>query len=72
MMVRKFGVICRKVQCGEIDLQAQNLDRKDGRSEKSSVTADGHAPRGLDWLIPESVESYEEVGNRKNSAQVNP
>ncbi len=57
----------KRVHCAEIDLQARGLDSEVGRAP-----ADGHAPRQLDWLLPDSVRSYNEVGNPRNSAQVNP
>lgn len=62
----------RRVHCAEVDLQAQESVGRAGKSVTRSVTANGPAPSELDWLLPDSVKSYEEVGNTKNSAQVNP
>ena len=55
----------RRVHCAEVKLRAQTTNIHDAIQESST-------PSDLDWLLPEAVESYSEVGDPRNSAQVNP
>ena len=60
----------RNVYCTDIKLQAQTVAGELVRSEVSLPSPS--VPSRLDWLLPESVKSYHEIGTPKNSAQVNP
>ncbi|KAG8531940.1 uncharacterized protein KY384_003576 [Bacidia gigantensis] len=55
----------RNVHCAEVKLQAQTP----GSQTESNGTS---IPSALDWLLPGTVKSYDEVGNLNNSGQVNP
>lgn len=62
----------RYVYCAEVSLDAQNLDRC-GESPLPPRGEDGsnEQPAALDWILPNSLKSYKEVGTPSNSAQVN-
>ena len=66
----------RSVYCAEVELQARNLTKEGNDttlgSENNSDSQKTCYPSNLDWLVSDSVKSYDEVGNTENSAQVNP
>jgi glycine/D-amino acid oxidase-like deaminating enzyme len=61
----------RFVYAAEVKLQGQNLG--DDKSNSSSVSSQTRSyPSALDWLLPENVKEYKEIGTPKNSGQINP
>ena len=50
----------RYVYCAEVDLETHNLD-----------AASTQKPSALDWIVPHSLKSYNEIGTPSDSAQVN-
>lgn len=62
----------RNVFAAEIKLLGRSLDGKaDTPSEIDSASTDKY-PLKLDWLLPGSVEQYNEIGTPSDSGQVNP
>ena len=59
----------RNVHCAEVELRAQEVDYKGGVANGVESTK---FPPELDWLLPGSLQSYEESGTPSNSGQVNP
>ena len=59
----------RNVHCAEVKLQAQEVDHKGWPANGAESTK---FPSALDWLLPGSLKSYEELGTPSNSGQVNP
>ena len=59
----------RNVHCAEVELQAQDLDDKGGLFNGAESAK---FPSELDWLLPGSLKSYEELGTPSNCSQVNP
>ncbi len=59
----------RNVHCAEVELQAQEVDREGGPGNGAESTK---FPSELDWLLPSSLKSYEELGTPSNTGQVNP
>ena len=59
----------RSVHCAEVELQAQEVDHKGGPANGAKSTK---FPSELDWLLPGSLKSYEELGTPSNCGQVNP
>ena len=55
----------REVYCVAVKLQAQNITNH-GQEKATKI------PSALDWLLPGTIKSYDEVGNLSNSGQVNP
>jgi len=55
----------RTVYAAEIKLLARKLDSDPEKSDDAR-------PPALDWILPGSVEAYDEIGTPKNSGQVNP
>ena len=65
----------RSVYCADVEIQAQDVNHNDGvaNGAKNDVIAQpANVPSELDWLLPESVKSYKELGTPSNSGQVNP
>ena len=61
----------RNVYAAEIKLQARNLpDKKLNIGDSSHLNV--KFPSALDWLLPGSVQKYDEIGTPSNSGQVNP
>ncbi len=44
----------------------------EGQARSGVSSSSPSLPSGLDWLLPESVKSYQESGSPNNSGQVNP
>ena len=59
----------RNVHCAEVELQAQDVDAKEMPANGADAT---RFPPDLDWLLPGSLKSYEELGTPNNCGQVNP
>ena len=59
----------RNVHCAEVELQAQEVDHKGGLANGAEFA---DFPSDLDWLLPSSLKSYEELGTPNNCGQVNP
>lgn len=59
----------RNVHCAEVELQAQWVDYK-GRPTNGAESF--KFPSELDWLLPDSLKSYEELGTPSNCGQTNP
>jgi glycine/D-amino acid oxidase-like deaminating enzyme len=78
----------RRLHCGQISAQGRHLDELGGANEdtttaesvslqKRSKEAMGTLraagiPKDLDWFSPDSVRSYDEMGNPDTTAQVHP
>ena len=65
----------RSVFCADVELQAQQFNNNFDieRSETSEGSSqDSEIPAALNWLLPGSVKSYNEIGSPDNSGQVNP
>lgn len=60
----------RYVHAAEVDLEARNLD---GDRESASIGQQDKSkgPSGLNWLLPGSLKSYNEIGTPSNTAQIN-
>ena len=59
----------RNVHCAEVELQARDVDDKGGPVNDAESTK---FPSELDWLLPGSLKSYEELGTPGNCSQANP
>lgn len=64
----------RRVYCADVKLLAQNLDQNESAADacRGPVAQSPLCPEKLDWLLPNSVTSYKEIGDPSNTAQVNP
>ncbi|KAI9763364.1 MAG: hypothetical protein M1840_000556 [Geoglossum simile] len=64
----------RNVPCGEFQAVGQDPDKqRDSHSlESGPRTRAVDYPAELDWVIPDSIKSYHQVGNRTNTAQLHP
>ena len=61
----------RNVSAAEIRLQGRNLpDKKLDAGDSSHLKV--KSPSALDWLLPGSVQKYNEIGTPSDSGQVNP
>ncbi|KAF2736874.1 FAD dependent oxidoreductase [Polyplosphaeria fusca] len=74
----------RAVHCGQIDCKSQPSSKSGGKAKGDSVSLNKRSnkalnqlrvagvPKELDWVDPESLESYEEMGTPSTTAQVHP
>ena len=61
----------RNVYAAEVKLQGRNLpDNQLIAGDSSHLNA--KFPSALDWLLPGSIQKYDEIGTPSNSGQVNP
>ena len=63
----------RYVYCADVELEAQDSDTRRAQVH-STGTADRSKkfPSALDWILPDCLKSYKEIGNPCDTAQVNP
>jgi glycine/D-amino acid oxidase-like deaminating enzyme len=64
----------RNVYAAEIKLRGRSLSEGETSSfvKADATPQTDHYPSALDWLLPESVKAYTEIGTPRNSGQVNP